>query len=250
MRKTKIMLNVILMFGVILASSCNVRANTIDNGNIQTAAVMDGYKILNLFSFNFVSGFINVLPAQMLPYGVTTDIVCPVNPIEDSEFNPYTDIDYLCSEVDVADYDILWLPGEWGSDNLTLYQDAEDLILDAYAEGLVMVAYNHGPVAFAHVDIVSGKNISGTDSVQSHVEAAGGTFVPSDTCVVVDSPFVTCKWTCTDVNNLYYYVALELGVDLNATPTTPTVANDIPIFSLVFISCLTLSTLLCKKKRK
>lgn len=239
----------VIIFGLITLSSISLEGNAIDD-KLQTNAIMDGYKILSLFSFNFMSGFINVLPAQLAPYGVTTDIVAPVNPIEDSENYSYTNIDYLCSEVNAEDYDILWLPGEEGTDNLTLYQDAEDLILDAYAEGLVMVGYNHGPVAFAHVDIVTGKNISGSGSVQSAVEAAGGTYVSSATNNVVDSPFVTTNWFCDDAENLYYYVALELGIDLNATPTTPTVANGTPIFSMILITCLTLSTLLYKKKQK
>jgi len=251
-RNAKILICMVIIIGLITVNSDNARVSSKEIKNIQTNAVMDGYKILSLFSFNFVSAFINVLPAQMSPFGVTTDIVAPVNSIEDHEHISYSNIDYLCSEVNVSDYDILWLPGEWGTDNLTLYSCAYDLIVDAYNEGLVLVGYNYGPIAFAHVNIVTGKNISGSVGIQSDVESAGGTYIPISAGVVVDLPFITTDWEADNREILYYYVGLALGFDLLATETpttTPTEVSGLSITSLVFIVCLIFCSFLYKKKR-
>ena len=249
----KITIGIILLLSLITISSSKALAVSVQTNNLQPNAVMDGYKILSLFSHNIVSGFRNVLPAQMSPFGVTTDSVAPVIPIEDSDGITISNIDYLCSEINVSDYDILWLPGEMGTDNLTLYTDAYDLIIDAYNEGLVMVAYNYGPIAFASTNIISGKNISGHSGIQSAVESAGGTYIASG--VIVDSPFITTTWQDPSADLLYYYVGLELGFDLLATETptpttTPTDVSGLPFASIVFIACAIFGSMFLRKKQR
>ena len=72
-------------------------------------------------------------------------------------------MDFLCTEANITDYDLIWLQGEYHdlNNSLSYYPTAISLIIEAYNDGLIFVAMNHGIQILATADIVAGKNISG-----------------------------------------------------------------------------------------
>jgi putative intracellular protease/amidase len=173
--------------------------------------------------------------------------VAPVNPIIDATNSSYTDIDYLCSEINITDYDVLVVVGNTTN---SAYPDAMSLIMDAYNEGLIIVGVGEGPLLLAELDIISGKNITASwedGANMAIIEAAGATYLNPLEGPYMDLPFITAAHSYV---NLEYLIALALGVDLTATSTPPTNEASIYLGSLILLTSVAfISTQIYKKKR-
>jgi len=247
LRKTKILFCIMILVGMIAVIPNSVFARTSESDTLQIEGVLDGYQMINLFSFGVNHLYdLDIISYHLEPHGLTTHNVAPINPVTDVLNNTFSDIDYLCSEITITDYDVLVVCDEC---NTTDYPSAMSLIMDAYNEGLIIVGLGYGPLLLAELDIISGKNITCSwdgGASQTIIENAGATYNNPLYGPYVDLPFITAAH---NYENLYLLVATALGVDLDAT-TTPSVANDLPITSIVFIICVALSSFLFKKKRR
>ncbi len=171
-----------------------------------------------------------------------------------ARFDAYQDVDYLCDEVTISAFDLIFLPGEYHDMNnsLSYYPTVIPLIIDAYNEGLVIAAMNYGSLILATADIITGKNITGPPVIQSVIEAAGGNFINNAFGIKTDFPFVTCSGY--DEPYLIFVAAAALGIDIpiheDTTPTYATSTAAIHIPSLIFIMSVSLFSILFKKKRR
>jgi protease I len=95
------------------------------------------------------------------------------------------------SEVDVTQYDVLYLPG--GRAPSTLRENEQILAaVKAFAEtGKPIGAVCHGPQILVSAGLVDGKNIACYADVGREVEAAGGTY--QDKPIAVDGQFFTSR---------------------------------------------------------
>lgn len=236
----------------LIAGMFTLSANAaLENNNdaIQTNGLLDGYKMINLLGFGFFDNTHSTFYASyhLESYGMVEHNVAPVNPIADALNSSYTDIDYLCSEINITDYDVIVVAG---NTNNSAYPDAMSLIMDAYNEGLIMVGVGSGPLLFAECDIISGKNITSEwdeGSSQTIIENAGATYKNPLNGPWVDLPFITAS---VNYNGLEFLIALALGVDLTATSTPPTNETSIYLGSLILITSVAfISAQIYKKKR-
>ncbi|NHJ38445.1 MAG: hypothetical protein FK731_00325 [Asgard group archaeon] len=238
------------MIGILTSNSNALLDNTKSVETFQTKEALNGYKMINLMGSSFLpSGGTTFMVTYLLePYGLTAHNIAPENPLIDYYGDSFTDIDYLCSEVNVAEYDILTIPDD---SNLTLYPDAMSIITEAYNEGLLIVALDKGPYLLAYLDLIEGKNITAyweDGEGKIIIENAGATYLHPFDGPYVDLPFVTAY---VNYQNLGPIIAAALGIDLTATMTltTPTSEATIPIYSFVFLVSIALSAILYHKKK-
>ncbi|NHJ46587.1 MAG: hypothetical protein FK733_02250 [Asgard group archaeon] len=236
-----------LIVGMFTLSANAVLEN--NSGAIQTNGLLDGYKMINLLGFGFFDNTHSTFYASyhLEPYGMVAHNVAPVNPIADALNSSYTDIDYLCSEINITDYHVLLVVGHTNNSD---YLDAMSLIMDAYNEGLIIVGVGEGSLLFAELDIINGKNITSSwedGANQPIIEAAGATYLNPLEGPYMDLPFITAAHSYV---KLEYLIALSLGVDLEATSTPPTNEASIYLSSLLLITSVAFfSVQIYKKKR-
>jgi protease I len=112
------------------------------------------------------------------------------------------------SDVNAADYDLLFVPG--GKAPQTLKKDAGALeLVRTFAQtGNPIAAICHGPQLLAAAGVLSEKSVSGWPEIQDEIEKAGGTYVDEKT--VVDGNLVTARWPA-DLPSFARHVLAMLG---------------------------------------
>lgn len=112
----------------------------------------------------------------------------------DRSENRTIEMDMLLDEVDMSEYQILFLPGGSSpaslikADSLRLVQ----LVQDADKKGLILAAICHGPIALTAADVVEGHKITGHRDVIKGVQERKGEFV-REVCVM-DENIITGNW--------------------------------------------------------
>jgi putative intracellular protease/amidase len=252
MSKIKTLICMCVIVSLVSTCSINAEFNRTSNVTVQLEPYLLGFKCLSVVGPNFDPFSELLFTAKFESYEGTTNRTGPFNPII-GRFGAENNVDLLCDEVNVSEYDVIWLPGEYHDFNnsLSYYPTAISLILDAYNEGLVIAALNLGQQLLAYMDIIDGKNISAPNPLYDIIEAAGANFFGEDDGIITDLPFVTC--TGWDEPNLIFAVAAALGVDI-PPPTystwDPPDSAAISIPSLIFIMCVSLLAFIYKKKRR
>jgi protease I len=100
--------------------------------------------------------------------------------------------DMLISEVDIADYDALLLPGGVGNpDRLRMEDDAIARIRAFVAAGKPVAAICHGPWLLVEADVVRGRTVTSWPSIRTDLRNAGGHVV--DRSVAVDGNLITSR---------------------------------------------------------
>ena len=110
----------------------------------------------------------------------------------------YVDVvaDQLLNDVDINYFDMIFLPGGQGPENiLNNYPAICDLIKDAYESNLIISAICHGPILLCEANIVEGKRITGNLGIQELVIQNGGQYIPTDEAdIIVDGTIITGNW--------------------------------------------------------
>lgn len=106
--------------------------------------------------------------------------------------SPPVNVDLLVPEVDISNYDCLFIPGGGSPGILVTKPLAINLVQDAYNEDLIIAAICQGPLVLAEADIINGRNISGFIDIKDQIEAAGATYI--NTGIAIDGPFVTADY--------------------------------------------------------
>lgn len=112
----------------------------------------------------------------------------------DRSENRMIKMDMFLSDVDMSEYQVLFLPGGSSpaslikADSLKLVQ----LVRDADRNGLILAAICHGPIALTAADVVKGHKITGHRDVIKGVQEQKGEYV-REVCVV-DENIITGNW--------------------------------------------------------
>jgi protease I len=96
------------------------------------------------------------------------------------------------SDVDAADYKLLYIPGGKAPAELKKRDDVIALTKQFYSLGKPISAICHGPQILAAAKIIAGRKIAAWPEVESEIREADGIFVNKGT--VIDGPFVTARW--------------------------------------------------------
>ncbi|MHA1443107.1 MAG: DJ-1/PfpI family protein [Candidatus Heimdallarchaeota archaeon] len=155
---------------------------------------MDGIQILILLEDTFDTSEYYGAKDPLEQFGCNITLAGPRETISTgTETFP---VDLLLSEVDVNDYDCLYIPGGLAPEKLILIPEFITLIQQADALELCLAAICSGPLAFAAADIVSDRNVTSNPSVKAELVAAGGNYFDDAHCirhehlVSADSPYM------------------------------------------------------------
>lgn len=99
------------------------------------------------------------------------------------------DVDAVTSDLKVADYDGLVLPGGVANpDQLRLDEPAVRFIADFFAAGKPVAAICHGPWTLVEADVVRGRTLTSWPSLRTDIKNAGGTWVDEEVMVCTGGP--------------------------------------------------------------
>ena len=103
-------------------------------------------------------------------------------------------MDLLLSEVDIARYSAVFMPGGDSPKSLLKADSARvtGLIRRAFEDGKALAAICHGPDLLAAAGVVQGRRVTGHPEVKANLERAGGTYV-SSVCEI-DGNIITANW--------------------------------------------------------
>lgn len=102
--------------------------------------------------------------------------------------------DLLLSEVNVGEYQAIFLPGGNSPSNL-IKKDKKyilDIIQNADRKGILLSGICHGPYVLAVSNVINGVSVTGHREIEKDLERAGGKYV-RDVCVV-DKNIITGNW--------------------------------------------------------
>jgi protease I len=140
-----------------------------------------------------------------------------------AENNQYYEMDYLITEIDVNNFDCMFIPGGGSPYNLINTPEAITLVQEAFSQGLIISAICHAPLVLAEADIISGYNISGYIDIYDDIIAAGGNFIYSG--VVVHEPFVTANYMYADI--LHVGIVRALGYYESNPPELLSISTEV-----------------------
>ena len=93
--------------------------------------------------------------------------------------------------MDIADYDVLVIPGGRGPRNLRTHPEAVQLVKDFFETGKTVAAICHGPQMLAEAGLLEGRNITGYPKIKEEMLAAGANF--QDRPVMIDANLITSR---------------------------------------------------------
>ncbi|WP_019996755.1 type 1 glutamine amidotransferase domain-containing protein [Aureimonas ureilytica] len=101
-------------------------------------------------------------------------------------------VDKTLSEVTVADYDALVLPGgQINPDKLRAEEKAVSFIRDFYNSKKTLAAICHAPWLLIEAGVIKGRDVTSFKSIKTDVENAGGRW--HDETVVTDQALITSR---------------------------------------------------------
>ncbi len=96
------------------------------------------------------------------------------------------------SDVNFADYDLLYIPGGKAPAELKKSKETLALVKKFAERGKPIAALCHGPQVLAAADLIRDKSIAGWPEIQDEIEKAGAVYTDEKT--VVDGQFITARW--------------------------------------------------------
>jgi protease I len=94
-------------------------------------------------------------------------------------------------EINVNDYDAIYIPGGYAPDKMRLHPPMIELVKKFYDAGKLVTALCHGPQVLISAGLVKGHRITSWPSVAIDLKNAGATYV--DEPVVIDGKFITSR---------------------------------------------------------
>jgi protease I len=114
---------------------------------------------------------------------------------DEDDWGDEIEVDLKISDVDIANYDALILPGgQINPDLLRVNEDAISLIRDFAATGKPVAAICHAPWLLIEAGLANGRRLTSYKSIRTDVANAGAIVV--DEAVVVDGNLITSR--CPD----------------------------------------------------
>jgi protease I len=94
-------------------------------------------------------------------------------------------------QINVQDYDAIFIPGGYAPDKMRLHQPLIDLVKKFAGIGKLVTAICHGPQVLISAGLVKGRRMTSWPSVAVDLKNAGATYI--DEPVVKDGLFITSR---------------------------------------------------------
>jgi len=129
---------------------------------------------------------------------------------DEDDWGDEIEVDLKISDVDIANYDALILPGgQINPDLLRVNEDAISLIRDFAATGKPVAAICHAPWLLIEAGLANGRRLTSYKSIRTDVANAGAIVV--DEAVVVDGNLITSR--CPDDLTVFCDAIIEALVN-------------------------------------
>ncbi len=99
--------------------------------------------------------------------------------------------DFGFSEINIAEYDGLLVPGGWAPDKLRRYPEAIQMVQDAFYQKKVIGQICHAGWVLISAKILKGKKVTSTPGIKDDMENAGAIWL--DEPVVVDENIISSR---------------------------------------------------------
>ncbi|WP_407857547.1 type 1 glutamine amidotransferase domain-containing protein [Enterococcus hailinensis] len=99
--------------------------------------------------------------------------------------------DYAFSDIDVADYDAILVPGGWAPDKLRRFSEVISFVQKMEQAEKVIGQICHAGWVLISADILKGKKVTSTPGIKDDMTNAGATWI--DTPVVTDGHIVSSR---------------------------------------------------------
>ena len=103
--------------------------------------------------------------------------------------------DILISQINLTDYDCIYIPGGPASGTLAAMSSVTTLIHEANTKNITMAAICGGPLVFAAAGIITGRKVTGHYSIELTMTQAGGIFTGNP--VEIDKNLITADYLQT-----------------------------------------------------
>lgn len=125
----------------------------------------DGYRVLAIVAEGFDYGELSSVNRTLAREGfvVTTASFTTERISKQGSHLSVFEPDIAFDDVDVLSYDVVFIPGGQGPENIINHPDRQvvyDILAQAYNEEKIIAAICHGPWVLAAANIVSGKNVT------------------------------------------------------------------------------------------
>ena len=105
--------------------------------------------------------------------------------------NAHVKADTTPGQINVRDFDVLYIPGGYAPDRMRLNQSMIDLVRNFANESKLVTALCHGPQMLISAGLVRGRRMTSWPSIAIDLKNAGATYV--DEPVVKDGNFITSR---------------------------------------------------------
>lgn len=193
---------------------------------------MDRKKILMIVG-DYTEDYEVMVPFQALQMvGHIVHVVCPgrddgeqiVTAIHDFENeDTYSEkrghnftLNETFDDIDVTDYDALFLPGGRAPEYLRLEEEILEMVQHFAEENKPIAAVCHGPQILISADVIDGKTLTGYPSLEDDIVNAGGEYSDIDLDdAIVDGNLVTAQaWTGHPALLKKFLELLETKIDV------------------------------------
>jgi protease I len=163
------------------------------------AELLSSRRILIMATDGFEQSELEVPLERLQDAGADIDIASiemgDITGWDEDEWGDEIEVDLKISDVDIANYDALVLPGgQINPDLLRVNEDAISLIRDFAATGKPVAAICHAPWLLIEAGLANGRRLTSYKSIRTDVANAGAIVV--DEAVVVDGNLITSR--CPD----------------------------------------------------
>ena len=128
--------------------------------------------------------------------GATTHLISPdsepIRAWDKDDWGEVFDVDVSLKQADPNDYEALLLPGgALSQDKLRVHEDAVAFAKSFFGIGKPVAAICHGPQTLIEADVVEGRNMTSSKSIQTDLRNAGAHVIDKE--VVTDGNMVTSR---------------------------------------------------------
>ncbi|CTQ32224.1 type 1 glutamine amidotransferase domain-containing protein [Jannaschia rubra] len=153
-------------------------------------------KILILATNGFEQSELEVPRDKLRGHGATVHVASPdgktIKGWDGNDWGQDAEVDLQLSDVDLADYDALVLPGgQINPDLLRVDRDAVKLIRDFVEAGKIVAAVCHAPWLLIEAGVVEGREMTSYHSIRTDLKNAGANVV--DKPVAVSNGIITSR---------------------------------------------------------
>jgi protease I len=139
-------------------------------------------------------------------HGVVYDPATGMSNVSDQYITP----DITLSEIELDNYDALYLPGGVISpDKLRMVPEAVDIVRQASEKEMLIASICHGPWLLVEADIIRGKKVTGWYSIRTDLVNAGAEVLDQE--VVADGKMITSRMPA-DIPAFNRAVIAALGI--------------------------------------